>query len=165
MNMYLVEVDDGLPEVALLLVEVPHTDLSEVTGMVLFSHVSPCPSVPGFVQDFVPCPCWYGGGADHQRDPYHLRIVRIYSIIVFDASVLGECLRLTGMLAVLSDTALAGGDVAAAAIAESALMRFQEYIAGVISRGRCGWDRTYCLRVLEVRVGMATADGVCRFGA
>merc|ERR1712226_216755 len=31
----LVEVDDGLPEVVLLLVEVPHTNLSEVTGMVL----------------------------------------------------------------------------------------------------------------------------------
>jgi hypothetical protein len=31
----LVEVDDGLPEVVLLLVEVSHTDLSEVTGMVL----------------------------------------------------------------------------------------------------------------------------------
>lgn len=34
--MYLVEVDDGLPEVVLLLVEVSHTDLTEVTGMVLF---------------------------------------------------------------------------------------------------------------------------------
>jgi hypothetical protein len=32
---YLVEVDDGLPEVVLLLVEVPHTDLTEVTRMVL----------------------------------------------------------------------------------------------------------------------------------
>jgi hypothetical protein len=31
----LVEVDDGLPEVVLLLVEVSHTDLSEVTGVVL----------------------------------------------------------------------------------------------------------------------------------
>ena len=31
----LVEVDDGLPEQVLLLVEVPHTNLSEVTGMVL----------------------------------------------------------------------------------------------------------------------------------
>ena len=37
----LVEVDDGLPEVVLLLVEVPHTDLSEVTRVVLLEHVSP----------------------------------------------------------------------------------------------------------------------------
>lgn len=34
--MYLVQVDDGLPEMRLLLVEVAHTDLTEVTGMVLF---------------------------------------------------------------------------------------------------------------------------------
>jgi hypothetical protein len=33
--MYLVEVDDGLPEVVLLLVEVPHTNLTKVTRMVL----------------------------------------------------------------------------------------------------------------------------------
>jgi hypothetical protein len=32
---YLVEVDCGLPELLLGLVEVPHTDLTEVTGMVL----------------------------------------------------------------------------------------------------------------------------------
>jgi len=32
---YLVKVDDWLPEVVLLLVEVSHTDLSEVTRMVL----------------------------------------------------------------------------------------------------------------------------------
>lgn len=31
----LVQVDDGLPEVVLLLVEVTHTNLTEVTGMVL----------------------------------------------------------------------------------------------------------------------------------
>lgn len=31
---YLVEVDDGLPELVLLLVEVSHTDLTEVTGVV-----------------------------------------------------------------------------------------------------------------------------------
>lgn len=35
-RVYLVQVDDGLPEVGLLLVEVSHADLSEVTGMVLF---------------------------------------------------------------------------------------------------------------------------------
>jgi hypothetical protein len=33
--MYLVEVDDGLPEVGLLLVEVSHTNLTEVTRVVL----------------------------------------------------------------------------------------------------------------------------------
>lgn len=35
--MYLVKVDDGLPEVVGLLVEVSHTNLTEVTGMVLWS--------------------------------------------------------------------------------------------------------------------------------
>lgn len=32
---YLIQVDDGLPELVLQLVEVSHTDLSEVTRMVL----------------------------------------------------------------------------------------------------------------------------------
>ena len=32
---YLVEVDDGLPELVLQLVEVPHTDFSKVTRVVL----------------------------------------------------------------------------------------------------------------------------------
>ena len=32
---YLVEVDDGLPELVLELVEVPHTNLTEVTRVVL----------------------------------------------------------------------------------------------------------------------------------
>lgn len=36
-NMYLLQVDDRLPEVVGLLVEVSHTNLTEVTGMVLFS--------------------------------------------------------------------------------------------------------------------------------
>jgi hypothetical protein len=35
LETYLVEVDDGLPELVLHLVEVAHADLSEVTGMVL----------------------------------------------------------------------------------------------------------------------------------
>ena len=34
-STYLVEVDDGLPEVGLDLVEVPHTNLTEVTRVVL----------------------------------------------------------------------------------------------------------------------------------
>ena len=36
---YLLEVDDGLPELVLLLVEVPHSDLSKVTRMI-FVHIS-----------------------------------------------------------------------------------------------------------------------------
>lgn len=35
-DMYLLKVDDGLPELVLLLVEVPHTNLTEVTRVVLF---------------------------------------------------------------------------------------------------------------------------------
>ena len=34
-HTYLVEVDDGLPELVLELVEVPHTNLTEVTRVVL----------------------------------------------------------------------------------------------------------------------------------
>lgn len=72
--MYLVQVDDGLPEVRLLLVEVTHTNLTEVTGVVLFYVVSiavRCRWLPskfsgGYVE---PCPSWCGGGADHR--PYH----------------------------------------------------------------------------------------------
>lgn len=69
--MYLVEVDDGLPEVVLLLVEVSHTNLSEVTGMVL---------------------------------------VHVGTVVVLTTSKTTT----TGMLAVLSDTSLTGGNVAAA---------------------------------------------------
>lgn len=36
--MYLVEVDDGLPEGVGQLVEVTHTNLTEVTGVVLFRN-------------------------------------------------------------------------------------------------------------------------------
>lgn len=72
--MYLVQVDDGLPEMRLLLVEVAHTNLTEVTGMVLltllaskFAGYRPCrESSRGHVE---PCPSWCGGGADHR--PYH----------------------------------------------------------------------------------------------
>lgn len=75
--MYLVQVDDGLPEVVLLLVEVTHTNLTEVTGVVLFEHLSvfivrvhrlgaACAASREFVE---PCPSWCGGGADHR--PYH----------------------------------------------------------------------------------------------
>lgn len=74
--MYLVQVDDRLPEVVLLLVEVPHTNLTEVTGMVLFSIVSIDIRLRGGSyrksrESVEPCPCWYGGGADHQPDHDH----------------------------------------------------------------------------------------------
>lgn len=75
-NMYLVQVDDGLPEVVLLLVEVSHTNLTEVTGMVLLTDMLATrrSSRPFFRyrKSLEPCPCWYGGGADHQRDHDHL---------------------------------------------------------------------------------------------
>jgi hypothetical protein len=76
--MYLVQVDNGLPEVVLLLVEVSHTNLTEVTGMVLFKSeksmlVIALPCVHHIlIKSLEPCPCWYGGGADHQQDHDHL---------------------------------------------------------------------------------------------
>jgi hypothetical protein len=75
--MYLVQVDNGLPEVVLLLVEVSHTNLTEVTGMVLFKSeknmlVIALPCVHHIlIKSLEPCPCWYGGGADHRRDHDH----------------------------------------------------------------------------------------------
>jgi hypothetical protein len=74
----LVEVDDGLPEVGLLLVEVSHTNLSEVTGMVL---------------------------------------VHVGTVVVLTTSKTTT----TGMLAVLSDTSLTGGNVAAAEITSQSI--------------------------------------------
>jgi hypothetical protein len=73
--MYLVQVDDGLPEVVLLLVEVTHTNLTKVTRVVLIESVSIHRSVhriwPIFAsrESVEPCPSWCGGGADHR--PYH----------------------------------------------------------------------------------------------
>ena len=77
--MYLLKVDDGLPERVLLLVEVPHTNLTEVTRMVLCAVVSllfllslGIPIASFFLGRVCePCPCWYGGGADHQPDHDH----------------------------------------------------------------------------------------------
>jgi len=66
----LVKVDDWLPEVVLLLVEVSHTDLSEVTWMVL---------------------------------------VHVGSVVVLTTSKTST----TGMLAVLTDTSVSGGNVTA----------------------------------------------------
>ena len=67
----LVQVDDGLPFVVALEVEVAHTDFTEVTGMVL---------------------------------------VEVGTVVVLTTSKTTT----TGMLAVLSDTSLTGGNVAAA---------------------------------------------------
>ena len=67
---YLVEVDDRLPELVLQLVEVPHTDLSKVTRVVL---------------------------------------VDVRPVVVLATSHTAT----TGMLAVLSDTSMTGGDVTA----------------------------------------------------
>lgn len=70
--MYLVEVDDGLPEVVLLLVEVSHTNLTEVTRVVLSQSQPFHPlSVVSRRRVVEPCPCWYGGGADHRQDHDH----------------------------------------------------------------------------------------------
>jgi hypothetical protein len=68
---YLVEVDCGLPELLLGLVEVPHTDLTEVTGVVL---------------------------------------VEVGAVVVLTT---GHTTT-TGMLTVLSDTTVTGGNMTAA---------------------------------------------------
>ena len=68
---YLIQVDDWLPEVVALLVEISHSDLSKVTGMVL---------------------------------------VHVCSVVVLSTCKTST----TGVLAVLSYTTVAGGDVTAA---------------------------------------------------
>jgi hypothetical protein len=90
--MYLVEVDDGLPEVVGLLVEVSHTNLTEVTGMVLFSESA---NSRPFVSFLVV-------GLSN--------LVHVGTVVVLTT---GKTTT-TGMLAVLSDTSLTGGNVAAA---------------------------------------------------
>ena len=98
--MYLVEVDDGLPEGVGLLVEVPHTNLTEVTGMVLFalllvssSHLFWTSLADRFV---------VSGG-------YRSNLVHVGTVVVLTTSQTTT----SGMLAVLAYTALAGGDMAA----------------------------------------------------
>lgn len=68
---YLIKVDNRLPEVVALLMEIPHSDLSEVTRMVL---------------------------------------VHVCSVVMLSTSQTST----TGMLAMLSYTTVAGGDVTAA---------------------------------------------------
>ncbi len=68
----------------------------------------------------------------------------------------------TGMLAMLSYTAVAGGDVTAAVY--MVLVDWQTQRLGGSEVGRFSWpdmDVTYCLRVLLNRVGIA-ATGGCR---
>lgn len=93
--MYLVQVDDGLPEVGLLLVEVSHTNLTKVTGMVLIAK-----GQPNFVRFRFSSPpiseC--------------SNLVHVGTVVVLTTSETST----TGMLSVLSDTSLTGGDVAAA---------------------------------------------------
>ncbi len=70
-SIYLVEVDDWLPEVVLLLVEISHTNLSEVTWMVL---------------------------------------VHVGTVMMLTSSKTTS----TGILAVLADTSVTGGNMSAA---------------------------------------------------
>lgn len=102
-DMYLVEVDDGLPEVVLLLVEVPHTNLTEVTRMVLkceglvsnlFAASSSIPPVESFVLS-------EGGGSSN--------LVHVGSVVMLTT---GKTTT-TGVLAVLSYTTMTVRDVAA----------------------------------------------------
>lgn len=91
---YLVQVDDGLPEVVLLLVEVSHTNLTEVTGMVLFSKES------------VSCRVLFASNRA-LRDRSNL--VHVGTVVVLTTSQTTT----TGMLAVLANTTVSGRDVAA----------------------------------------------------
>lgn len=56
--------------------EVPHADLSKVTGVVLLLDLCQHANLLEFCTSLEywcvePCPCWCGGGADHQRDHDH----------------------------------------------------------------------------------------------
>ena len=72
----------------------------------------------------------------------------------------------TGMLAMFTYTAVAGGDVAAAVclmLAERAVnSEIEEGDVGngmLVKQGVCEIDRTYCLRVLVNRVGIVATGG------
>lgn len=95
--MYLVQVDDWLPEVILLLVEVPHTNFTKVSRVVLSTMLAlnyrhRDSSFPGFLRVIKP------------------NLVHVGAVVVLTTSKTTT----TGMLAVLSDTSLTGGNVAAA---------------------------------------------------
>ena len=89
--MYLVQVDDGLPEMGLLLVEVSHTNLSKVTGMVLSQRLANSLVSLSSISN-------------------RSNLVHVGTVVVLTTSQTST----TGMLSVLSDTSLTGGDVAAA---------------------------------------------------
>ncbi len=97
-DMYLVQVDDGLPEVVLLLVEVTHTNLTEVTGMVLFEHLSV----------FIVRVHRLGAAGFASRGGLS-NLVQVGAVVVLTT---GHTTT-TGMLAVLSYTTVSVGDVAA----------------------------------------------------
>lgn len=90
-RMYLVQVDDRLPEVVLLLVEVPHADLSEVTRMVLS-----------------PVSVFRARRSSSCLESSNL--VHVGTVVVLTTSQTTT----TRMLAVLSYTAVTGGNMAAA---------------------------------------------------
>ena len=109
---YLIEIDDGLPEGVLHLVEVSHADFSEVTWMVL---------------------------------------VEIGAVMMLTTGHTAT----TGMLPVLADSSMTGGDVTAAVDGLSV------HFAFAINDRRAGsglvvvlYRGTYCFRVLVARVGI-----------
>ena len=95
----LVEVDDGLPEVVLLLVEVAHTNLSEVTRVVLVD-VGPVVVLRGVLE---------------------CGLIALQFALAYLTT---SHTTTSGMLPVLSDTSVTGGDVTAvlAGVAQSAGM-------------------------------------------
>lgn len=96
--MYLVQVDDGLPEVVLLLVEVSHTNLTEVTGVVLFQCVSFLVPVSGL------------SSVARSRRGVLSNLVHVGTVVVLTT---GKTTT-TWVLAVLTDTTVTGRDVATA---------------------------------------------------
>jgi hypothetical protein len=115
----LVEVDDGLPEVVLLLVEVAHTNLSEVTRVVLVD-VGPVVVLRGVL--------------DHA-------LVAVRSTLAYLTT---SHTTTSGMLPVLSDTSVTGGDVTAV-------------LAGVAQSGHMLEAIAMCARGAADLVGMLTA--------
>ena len=102
-GMYLVEVDDGLPEVVLLLVEVPHTNLTEVTRVVLNqTNVSIRRRISNGRPRRLSVVVVSGGSRSN--------LVHVGTVVVLTT---GKTTT-TGVLAVLAYTSLTGGDVAAA---------------------------------------------------
>lgn len=91
-STYLVEVDRGLPELLVGLVEVPHTDLTEVTGVVL---------------------------------------VEVGAVVVLTTGHTAT----TGMLTVLANTTVTGGDMTAA-MGENSVSRLCSFGGRSISQGR-----------------------------